>query len=70
MLDLRRRDFIMLRGGAAAVWPIAALAQQSATPVIGFLGSESQDGYAERPRGYRQGPKEAGCTQGENVAIE
>ena len=70
MLDLRRREFIPLRGGAVAVWPRAALAQHSATPVSGFLGGESQDGYAQRPRGYRQGLKQAGYTEGENVAVE
>jgi DNA-binding LacI/PurR family transcriptional regulator len=70
MLDLRRREFITLRGGAAAAWLLAARAQQSATPMIGFLGSEPQDRYPERLRGYRQGVKQAGYTEGENVAIE
>src|SRR4051794_37507481 len=70
MPGMRRRDFVTLLGGAAAVWPFAAQAQQPSVPVIGFLSSVSPDGYTERLRGFRQGLKDTGYSEGENVAIE
>jgi putative ABC transport system substrate-binding protein len=67
---MRRREFINLLGGVAAL-PLAVRAQQSANlPTIGFIGSDSPDPYTDRLRAFRLGLKSSGFTEGQNVTIE
>jgi len=66
---MRRREFITLLGGAAA-WPVAARAQRATVPVIGFMGIDTPDVYADRLGAFRQGLKETGFVEGQNVAVE
>ena len=69
-MSLRRREFVVGLGGAAA-WPLAAKVQQRAMPVIGFLHSQSPDGVGmDVMHGFRQGLNETGFVEGENLTIE
>ena len=67
---MRRRDFIATMLGSAAAWPVSATGQQPAMPVVVFLNSASPRGYSLYVNAFRQGLKEAGYSEGENVAIE
>jgi putative ABC transport system substrate-binding protein len=69
-IDIGRRQFISALGGGMVAWPLAASAQQSATPVIGYLGLETPDLYASRLRAFREGLGTTGYVEGRNVRID
>src|SRR5258705_262918 len=70
MGDIRRRQFITLVGGAAAAWPLAARAQRRAIPLGGFLSGGWRVGNVRLAAAFRDGLKEVGFVEGQNVAIE
>ena len=67
---MRRREFIKVIGGGAVAWPLLANAQRSAMPVIGYIGTGSQNSDAFRLPFFHRGLSEAGYVEGRNVTIE
>ena len=67
---MRRRKFLTLVGGTAATWSLAARAQQPSMRVIGFLGTTTPEDFASRVAAFREGLKETGYIEGQNVKIE
>ena len=70
MAGIRRRDFIAAAGSTAVTWPLAVRAQQPAMPVIGFLNGQWPDTFAHAAAAFREGLKESGFVDGQNVTIE
>jgi len=69
-LNMRRRDFIAILGGATVTWPVGAQPQLPAMPVIGFLHSASREPFARFVAAFQEGLKETGYVEGQNVKIE
>src|SRR5579863_6717777 len=67
---MRRREFIGLVGSTAAAWPLAARAQQPTLPIVGYLGPGSAESDAFRVTAFRQGLKETGYVEGQNVTVD
>ena len=70
MPGMRRREFVALLGGAAAAWPIAARAQQSAVPVVGLITGFSADAAARYVAAFRKGLNQTGYVEGQDVTVE
>jgi putative ABC transport system substrate-binding protein len=67
---VRRREFITLLGGAAAVWPVATRAQQAVMPIVGFVTNRSAEASVRQAAGFRKGLNETGYVEGQSVIVE